>query len=75
MRRSLWCDGLIVKRFPVTNRQYIAFLDDLVDEFGELDDVSANAKIDAFKPHWEKLRDLSRQADTAGSRRRRSSTV
>ena len=24
-----WCDGFVVKRFPVTNRQYIAFLDDL----------------------------------------------
>jgi len=29
-RRRLWCDGLIAKRFPVTNAEYIAFLDDLV---------------------------------------------
>ena len=29
-RRRLWVDGLVMKRFPVTNRQYIAFLDDLV---------------------------------------------
>ena len=79
----------IVRQVPVTGRvvfldaaeftkgrpDLVAFLDDLVDEFGELDDVSANAKIDAFKPHWEKLRDLSRQAETAGSRRRRSSTA
>ncbi|MFT4627459.1 MAG: serine/threonine protein kinase/formylglycine-generating enzyme required for sulfatase activity [Myxococcota bacterium] len=28
--RRLWCPGLVFKRFPVTNRQYIAFLDDLV---------------------------------------------
>ncbi|MFZ5476608.1 MAG: bifunctional serine/threonine-protein kinase/formylglycine-generating enzyme family protein [Myxococcota bacterium] len=28
--RRLWCDGLVVKRFPVTHRQYVAFLDDLV---------------------------------------------
>ncbi|MCB9684198.1 MAG: SUMF1/EgtB/PvdO family nonheme iron enzyme [Alphaproteobacteria bacterium] len=25
-----WCDALVVQRFPVTNRAYIAFLDDLV---------------------------------------------
>ena len=29
-RRRLWSDGLVVKRFPVTNTEYIAFLDDLV---------------------------------------------
>ncbi|MFT4979642.1 MAG: serine/threonine protein kinase/formylglycine-generating enzyme required for sulfatase activity [Myxococcota bacterium] len=29
-RRRLWCDGAIVKRFPVTNAEYMAFLDDLV---------------------------------------------
>lgn len=26
----LWCDALVVQRFPVTNRQYLGFLDDLV---------------------------------------------
>lgn len=25
-----WCDPLVVQRFPVTNREYLAFLDDLV---------------------------------------------
>jgi serine/threonine-protein kinase len=29
-RRRLWCDELVVRRFPVTNREYLAFLDDLV---------------------------------------------
>ena len=29
-RRRLWSDGLVVSRFPVTNAEYIAFLDDLV---------------------------------------------
>jgi eukaryotic-like serine/threonine-protein kinase len=29
-RRRVWCPDLVVKRFPVTNREYIAFLDDLV---------------------------------------------
>ena len=28
----LWCDAFIVRRFPVTNREYQAFLDDLVDQ-------------------------------------------
>lgn len=31
-RRRLWCDGLVAKRFPVTNREYITFLDHLVAE-------------------------------------------
>ncbi len=30
-RRRLWAGGLVVRRFPVTNAEYIAFLDDLVD--------------------------------------------
>ncbi|MCK6504595.1 SUMF1/EgtB/PvdO family nonheme iron enzyme [Myxococcota bacterium] len=30
-RRRLWIDGFVLRRFPVTNRQYIAFLDDLWD--------------------------------------------
>ena len=29
-RRRLWVDALVVKRFPVTNRQFLAFLDDLM---------------------------------------------
>jgi serine/threonine-protein kinase len=29
-RRRLWCDDVVVRRFPVTNREYIRFLDDLV---------------------------------------------
>lgn len=28
--RRPWCHGLVVQRFPVTQREYIAFLDDLV---------------------------------------------
>lgn len=28
--RRLWCDALVVQRFPVTNAQYLAFLDDRV---------------------------------------------
>ena len=29
-RRRLWSDAFVMRRFPVTNRQFIAFLDDLV---------------------------------------------
>ncbi len=29
-RQRLWCPGLVVRRFPVTNRDFIGFLDDLV---------------------------------------------
>jgi formylglycine-generating enzyme required for sulfatase activity len=29
-RQRLWCESFVMKRFPVTNREYIAFLDDLV---------------------------------------------
>ncbi|XXY45780.1 bifunctional serine/threonine-protein kinase/formylglycine-generating enzyme family protein [Sorangium sp. So ce269] len=29
-RRRLWCDGLIVRRHPVTNAEYLAFLNALV---------------------------------------------
>jgi serine/threonine-protein kinase len=31
-RHRLWCDGAVFRRFPVTNAQYIAFLDDLVSQ-------------------------------------------
>lgn len=27
--RRLWCDAFVIRRFPVTNTEYIAFLDDL----------------------------------------------
>ena len=28
----LWCDGLAIRQFPVTNTEYLAFLDDLVGQ-------------------------------------------
>jgi len=28
--RPIWCGGMVAQRFPVTNAEYIAFLDDLV---------------------------------------------
>ncbi len=33
--RRLWCDALVVQRFPVTNQQFIAFLDALVADARE----------------------------------------
>jgi serine/threonine protein kinase/formylglycine-generating enzyme required for sulfatase activity len=38
-RRRLWCDGLVVRRFPVTNREYLAFLDALVADGREAEAV------------------------------------
>jgi len=29
--RRVWLDGVVLRRFPVTNREYMVFLDDLVD--------------------------------------------
>ena len=29
-RRRIWCDGLVMRRFPVTNAEYLGFLNDLV---------------------------------------------
>jgi formylglycine-generating enzyme required for sulfatase activity/tRNA A-37 threonylcarbamoyl transferase component Bud32 len=31
-RRRLWCDAMVVRRFPVTNEEYLRFLDALVAE-------------------------------------------
>lgn len=33
----LWCDGFVLRRFPVTNAEYLAFLDDLVAQGRERD--------------------------------------
>jgi serine/threonine-protein kinase len=38
-RRRLWCDELVVKRFPVTNREYLLFLNDLVASGREVEAV------------------------------------
>jgi len=36
-RRRFWADAFVMQRFPVTNREYIAFLDDLVAQGREGD--------------------------------------
>jgi serine/threonine-protein kinase len=40
--RRLWCDALVMHRFPVTNRQYLAFLDDLLAQ-GHQEEALARA--------------------------------
>ncbi len=79
----------IVRQVPVTGRilfldgaeftkgrpDLAASLDDLLDEFGEADELSATAKIDAFKPHWDSLREMSRTPEESSSRLRRPTTV
>ncbi|MDP6933057.1 MAG: formylglycine-generating enzyme family protein, partial [Myxococcota bacterium] len=36
-RRRMWVGGFVMRRFPVTNREYLAFLDDLVAQGRESD--------------------------------------
>lgn len=78
----------IVREVPVTGRVLfldgaeftkgvpglVSTLDNLVAEFGDVDKQSATAKIEAFKPHWDKISAKSRPAEER-SRRRRASTV
>lgn len=67
----------IVRQVPVTGRilfldgaeftkgvpGLVTTLDDLLAEFGEIDKLSATAKIEAFKPHWEAISQAARAAD------------
>ena len=67
----------IVRQIPVTGRilfvdgaeftkgvpGLVTTLDDLLAEFGEIDKLSATAKIEAFKPHWEAISRAARPAD------------
>ncbi|MCA9488954.1 MAG: SUMF1/EgtB/PvdO family nonheme iron enzyme, partial [Myxococcales bacterium] len=36
-RRRLWCDGFLMRRFPVTNEEYLAFLNGLLEQGREED--------------------------------------
>ena len=67
----------IVRQVPVTGRLLfldgaeftkgvpglVTTLDDLLAEFGEVDKLSATAKIEAFKPHWEAIQKVARAPD------------
>jgi len=39
--RRVWVDGMIIRRFPVTNRQFLTFLNDLLDQGREADALAA----------------------------------
>lgn len=51
--RVLFLDGAdFTKGVP----DLVCDLDDLLDEFSDTDETGAAARIDAFKPHWEHVR-------------------
>lgn len=74
----------IVRQVPVTGRilfmddadfskgvpSLVCKLDDLLSEYGEPDKLSAKAKIEAFRPHWDQIVAQSRRAEPARERRR-----
>lgn len=51
--RILFLEGA---EFPKGTPGLVATLDQLQDEFGEQNRKAAQSKIDAFRPHWDKLR-------------------
>ena len=69
----------IVRQVPVTGKilfldgaefskgtpSLVCNLDDLLSEYGEKDRLAAKAKIEAFKPHWEKILEQARTAEAA----------
>jgi hypothetical protein len=48
-------------------------LDQLLEEFGEKDNVAANVKIDAFRPHWDLIVANAKVATPRTERRRAAS--
>jgi len=44
-KRRLWCDGFVMKRFVVTNGEYIRFLDDLVGQGREDDALNRAPRV------------------------------
>lgn len=69
--RILFLDGAdFTKGVP----SMVSTLDELLDEFGEIDSAVAKVKVDAFKPHWDLLRKaaLDSQVVEIVSRRRGS---
>ena len=63
----------IVRQVPVTGRilfldgasftkgvpRLVCNMDELIEEFGEREKAVAKAKVEAFKPHWERIRGQS----------------
>lgn len=68
--RLLFLDGAeFTKGVP----DLVCTLDDLERSFGDSDATGAASRIDAFKPHWEKIRAQARAGGTVPRRRRRAS--
>lgn len=68
--RILFLDGAVfTKGVP----SLVSDLDQLLDEFGEVDKSAAKFKIEAFKPHWDLLRKaaLGTQAEQMYPRRKK----
>lgn len=69
--RVLFLDGAdFTKGVP----DLVCNLDDLLAEFDDADPTGASAQIDAFKPHWERVRQ-SATGTESGSRRPRAVTL
>jgi len=69
--RILFLDGAdFTKGVP----SMVSKLDELLEEFGEVDNAVAKVKVDAFKPHWDLVRKaaLGTQVGEIVSRRRGS---
>ena len=67
--RILFLDGAdFTKGVP----SMVSKLDELLEEFGEIDSAVAKVKVDAFKPHWDLVRKaaLGAQVDEIVNRRR-----
>ncbi len=66
--RVLFLDGAdFTKGVP----NLVCDLDDLLHEFGDSDSTAATSQIDAFKPHWDRIRQVAKE-DAASNRRRRT---
>jgi formylglycine-generating enzyme required for sulfatase activity/tRNA A-37 threonylcarbamoyl transferase component Bud32 len=61
--RQLWCDGLVFRRFPVTNREYLAFLDDLVATGREADALRWAPRERSARPGEDGALLYGREAD------------
>ena len=52
----------------------VTTLDELMEEFGELDNATAKVKIEAFMPHWDLIHDHA-DAAVKGRTNRKSPQV
>lgn len=67
--RVLFTDGA---EFTKGTPKLVCTLDELEQGFGDPDATGASARIDAFKPHWERIREKARRGDSRPRRRRRA---